>query len=153
MIEAWRIVDARWADDAFSGEGARRFKGRWHDKGTRVVYTASSISLATLELLVQVPRANKLGDFCIVACSFPEAIAEDLDRTKLPKNWRDYPAPPELQHIGSAWVADGESAVLAVPSAVTPEEINYLINPEHPDFHSVKVSLPRPFRPDLRLLT
>ena len=45
------------------------------------------------------------------------------------------------------------SAVLSVPSAVTPEERNYLINPEHEHFRSVDVGSSRPFQIDLRLLT
>ena len=153
MITAWRIVDARFADDVFSGEGARRHKGRWHSAGHRVVYTCESVSLATLELIVRVPRAQLLGGYVIASCSFPEAIVEEIDRRRLPKHWRDFPAPPELQQLGDAWIENHASAVLAVPSAVTPEERNYLINPEHEHFRSVSVGQSRPFSVDLRLLT
>lgn len=150
MITAWRIVDSKYAEDAFSGEGARRYKGRWHTAGTRMVYTSSTISLATLELLVRTPGAQLLREYAIVACHFPEALVEEVDRKKLPENWRDYPPPPQLQQLGNGWIADATSAVLMVPSAVTPEEVNYLLNPEHPDFKSVDIGQPRPFRPDLR---
>jgi len=40
----------RFADDAFSGEGARRHGGRWNSRGRSVVYAASSVPLASLEV-------------------------------------------------------------------------------------------------------
>ncbi len=36
----------------FDGEGAFRFGGRWNSRGTRILYTAGSLSLAALEMLV-----------------------------------------------------------------------------------------------------
>ncbi|MFP5247111.1 MAG: RES family NAD+ phosphorylase [Thermoanaerobaculia bacterium] len=153
MITAWRIVDARYADNAFSGEGARKYRGRWHSAGTRIVYTASSVSLATLELLARTPRAQLLRDYAIISCNFPEAIVEDVQRNRLPENWRDFPPPPELQQLGNAWLRTHASAVLRVPSAVVEEEVNYLLNPEHAHFRSIDIGLARPFRLDFRLLT
>jgi RES domain-containing protein len=153
VITAWRIVLAEYADDIFGGEGARLFGGRWNKIGHRVVYTASSVSLATLELIVSTPRAQLLSEFVIVSCSFPEVIIDDVDEKRLPVNWRDYPPPAEVQQIGTAWLLSGSSAVLSVPSAVTPEERNYLLNPEHEHFRSVDAGSTRPFKIDLRLLT
>jgi len=153
VITAWRIVDIEHGDDIFSGEGARLFGGRWNKIGHRVVYTASSVSLATLELIVSTPRAQLLSEFVIVSCSFPEVLVDEVDERQLPTNWRDYPTPAELQELGTGWLLSGSSAVLSVPSAVTPEERNYLINPEHEHFRSVDVGSSRPFQIDLRLLT
>jgi RES domain-containing protein len=152
VITAWRIVHPKYADDAFSGEGPRLRGGRWNRSGTIVVYTSASISLATLELLAHNQRALRLPEYFLFSCSFPEAVVETVPRTSLPKNWRDYPAPPELQEIGNAWLAGRESAVLEVPSVIT-EEPNYILNPAHEDFKSVAVGQPRPFKIDLRFLT
>ncbi|MEO8378636.1 MAG: RES family NAD+ phosphorylase [Acidobacteriota bacterium] len=153
MITTWRIVDGRYADDAFSGEGSRRYKGRWHSAGVRIVYTCASISLATLELLVRTPRAQLLRDYVVASCTFPEALVTHIDMGRLPKNWRDYPAPPLLADLGNEWIRTRTSAVLAVPSAVTPEELNYILNVEHEHFRSVDLGSGRPFRIDLRLQT
>ena len=49
----WRLVTPRFARTAFSGEGARLYGGRWNRKGVPMVYTAGSLSLAVLEMLVQ----------------------------------------------------------------------------------------------------
>jgi RES domain-containing protein len=153
VIRAWRIVRSRFAEDAFSGEGARRHSGRWHSAGQRVVYTASSLPLATLELLVHVSRPDTAFPYSVVTCWFPEAIVEDLDRSRLPADWRTYPAPAALQQIGNEWLRNRSSAVLCVPSAVLETEMNYLLNPEHDDFRSVDVELPSPLTLDPRLVT
>lgn len=153
MIRAWRIVKTRFAEDAFGGEGARLNPGRWHSAGHRVVYTASSLPLATLELLVHAPRKNRAHEYLVLNCWFPEAIVEDIDRSRLPREWRAYPPPAVLQQLGNEWLRSRSSAVLCVPSAVLDTEINYLLNPEHHDFRSVDVGLPSPFTIDPRLIT
>jgi RES domain-containing protein len=153
VITSWRIVEAQYADEIFNGEGARLFGARWHSAGHRLVYTASNVSLATLELIVHTPRARLLSDYVVASCSFPEVLVDDIDIERLPANWRDYPPPSELQQIGIEWLLSRSSAVLSVPSAVTPEERNYLLNPEHEHFRSVDAGPTRPFKIDLRLLT
>ena len=42
MTMVWRIVTARYAGTAFSGEGARLYGGRWNPMGVPMVYTAST---------------------------------------------------------------------------------------------------------------
>ena len=153
MIEAWRIVEARFAETAFDGEGARKYDGRWHAKGTSVVYTAGSIALATLEMLVHLESESHIPSYVVIGCSFHEALVEVVDRDRLPRNWRDLPAPSELQVIGGAWLRSRTSAVLEVPSAVINAESNYLLNPEHPDFQSIEIGIPQPFKLNPRLHT
>jgi RES domain-containing protein len=151
-ITAWRIVKARHAANAFDGEGARVEGGRWNSPGTPVVYTSQSAALAALELLVHLGRGSILRAYVLVPCTFDEAVVSRLDRQRLPRNWRSYPAPPDLQSIGDEWVKSGRSAVLEVPSAVIETESNYLLNPHHRDFHAVALLTSQPFEFDLRLL-
>lgn len=152
MIEAWRIVKAEYADDAFSGEGAALYAGRWHSEGTRIVYTAESIALATLEILVRMRRMN-VPSYMVIPCSFHERQVEALDVERLPENWAAAAAPVGLRRFGDTWARNRASAVLRVPSAVTLVEFNYLLNPEHPDFALIDIGEPRPFSLDLRLIT
>ena len=74
-----------------------------------------------------------------------------LDQSLLPTSWRRYPAPAEVQSIGDRWIDDGSSAVFAVPSVLAPQEINYLLNPAHPDFASIEILPAVPFQLDARL--
>ena len=152
MIETWRIVKAEHADSAFSGDGSMLCAGRWHSEGTRVVYTAESIALATLEILVNMRKLN-VPEYCAIPCSFQEALVEEIDVRRLPENWADPVAPLSLRAFGDEWARKGVSAALRVPSAVTLVEFNYLLNPEHRDFSSIELGEPRPFRLDYRLVT
>ncbi len=151
-ITAWRIVKARRTANAFDGEGARVEGGRWNSPGTPVVYTSQSAALAALELLVHLGRGAILPAYVLIPCIFADALVWRLDQKHLPKNWRSYPAPPELQMIGDEWVKAGTSAALKVPSAVIQTDSNYLLNPHHPDFRAIRVLDPQPFEFDLRLL-
>lgn len=152
MITTWRIVKAKYAEDAFSGIASRKHGGRWNPPGIAVVYTSDSPALATLELLVHI-ESDVLNDFVLVSCSFHEALVEEVDAARIPKDFRAVPPPPALQQIGYDWVRNGSSAVLKIPSAVIPYQFNYLLNPEHADFRSIDIGQPRPFKLDYRLLT
>jgi RES domain-containing protein len=151
-LTTWRIVKARHAASAFNGEGARVEGGRWSSPGTPVVYTSQSAALAALEMLVHLGRSSILRAYVLIPCTFGEAGVSRLDRRRLPKNWRSYPAPSELQSIGDEWVKSGTSAILEVPSAVIETESNYVLNPHHREFHAVRILNPQPFEFDLRLL-
>jgi RES domain-containing protein len=70
----------------------------------------------------------------------------------LPKDWRQEPPPPSTQQLGDAWVKSASSAILAVPSIIIPENLNYLLNPKHPDFVKIKIDRPTDFAFDSRLL-
>lgn len=153
MPSAWRIVKTRFASQAFDGEGARLYGGRWNSVGVRMVYTAGSVSLAVLEILIHLENTDVLPAYSLCAVHFDERVVTSLDHSRLPPTWRDSPSPPELLTIGDAWIASGSSAMLKVPSAVVESESNYLINPVHPDFASLVIEPPQPFTFDPRLLS
>lgn len=71
--------------------------------------------------------------------------------TDLPKDWRSPSPPAALADIGSGWAEGKEAAVLAVPSAIIPQELNYLLNPRHPHFKRIQIGRPVPFAFDPRL--
>ena len=152
MGQAWRIVKARHAATAFSGEGASRGGGRWNSRGVWVVYASGTTSLAALETLVHLnpPVLFKHVTFRI---EFDDALVEQLDPTALPADWTEEPPPPSTKNIGDRWVIELRSAVLELPSVIIPGEPNYLLNPAHPDFKKIIVGKPEPFSFDPRLLT
>jgi RES domain-containing protein len=152
MATGWRIVKSRYASTAFDGEGARLYGGRWNSPGTRMVYTPSTISLAVLEVLVHLQEASLLSSYSLISAGFDDVYVEHLDHSRLPDDWRTYPAPSELQRIGDEWARSQRSVVLEVPSVIVVRESNYLLNPAHPDFSSVVIGEPEPFTFDERLL-
>jgi len=147
VVTVWRLVQEKYADTAFSGEGSRRAGGRFNHPGTPVVYTSESLALAELEVLVNLPTDRLLASYVAFRANIPEADVETLDPDRLPSNWRDAPAPLSIRAIGEDWIAAGVSVALRVPSAVVPAEKNVLLNPNHPGMERIEIS--GPFDPEV----
>ena len=152
MSFAWRIVQAHVADRAFTGEGSRRYGGRWNSKGFAIVYTSSSLSLAILEVLVHVPIYGILEEYVYFPVEFDQDFVLPLDMDNLPNNWKNDPPPRAIKQIGDSWVEGRKSVILEVPSTIVPTDKNYLINPAHPDFKKLKTGSPTKLEFDPRLI-
>ena len=139
-LSAWRILKAKYQDQPLSGEGARRVGGRWNHRGTPLVYLAESIALATLEVLVHLQDAETLPKYALADIQFDSSLVRELRAEDLPENWNVFPHPASTKEIGRQWVDTRSSALLKVPSSVSPREANYLLNPEHPDANGVEVA-------------
>jgi len=70
----------------------------------------------------------------------------------LPNDWRQEPPAPSLPQLGDAWVRAAASAMLEVPSAMIPDELNYLLNPKHADFAKITIQNPTDLTFDPRLV-
>lgn len=135
----------------FDGEGARLHGGRWNGPDTPIVYTSSTLALAALELFVQLTDPDLTGDLVATPAGIPAGVTVSRVRlSDLPENWRQYPAPEMLRDLGTRWAQGGRTAVLTVPSAVIPAELNYLLNPRHPGFRRIRLGAFEPFRFDPR---
>ena len=152
MPYGWCIVKQRFESTAFDGEGARLYGGRWNTIGNPMVYTASSHSLAALEIMVNVASPDLLKKYTVFSIEFPDKFVTVLDEKRLPSNWCNSPVPTELQEIGDDWLASKDSVILAVPSTVVPNELIYLIDPAHADFSTLLLSKPHKFVFDPRLI-
>jgi len=149
-VLVWRLSVKQYRK--FDGAGARAVGGRWNSPGSAVVYTSASVSLATLEFLAHLSQSRSVRDLVLTSAELRKNIRiERIDASDLPARWREFPSPPYLQKIGDEWIIKRVSAVLAVPSAVIPQEDNYLLNPAHPDFKRIRVNQPIPFSLDPRL--
>jgi RES domain-containing protein len=147
----WRLLKTRHVASAFDGEGARLYGARWNSPGVRVAYAADTPSLAVLEVLVHVQNARVLDSYSLVRAQVPQELIVAFPPRDLPPDWTRFPAPASTQAVGDAWVRDGRSAVLQVPSTVVWPAYNYLINPLHPDYARIVVEATEPFEFDSRL--
>jgi RES domain-containing protein len=147
----WRIVPEDQAATAFDGEGARLYGGRWNSIGVSLVYASEHQSLAALEARVHIDKTKMRRLYKCFAFHFDENLMEVFRVGGLPKDWQQEPPPPSLQLLGDNWVKSGASVIRAVPSVVIPKELNYLINPKHPDFAKLKIEKPTDFAFDQRL--
>lgn len=130
----WRVVLPHRADDALSGEGARRFGGRWNRPGQAAVYTSTTVSLAVLEWLAHVDSSDASPELVAIAYDLPDdEPVTRLEIDDLPDGWRGYPVSEALRRVGAEGLEAGETVELIVPSVVFPlaEEYKFVLNPGH----------------------
>jgi len=151
MVTGWRIVLEDQVATCFDGEGARLSGGRWNSVGEAMAYASEHQSLAALEVRVHIDRTRMLKLYKCFAFHFDEHLMDVFRVGSLPEDWRQEPPPPSLQQLGDNWVKSGASVILAVPSVIIPNELNYLINPKHRDFAKLKIEKPTDFAFDHRL--
>jgi putative toxin-antitoxin system antitoxin component (TIGR02293 family) len=151
LTRIWRMCKSRHLDDAFDGEGARRYGGRWNSPGSRMVYTADSAALATLDILVNLEQTALLAAYNVVPADLDEEFIEDLGNDEMPDDWRQAPPSESTQRIGDEWIESESSVGLRVPSSVVPGE-NILLNPDHSRFREIEVQEPMDWDADPRLL-
>jgi RES domain-containing protein len=147
----WRIVPADKVLTAFDGEGAKLYGGRWNPVGVPMVYGSEHQSLAALEVRVHIDKTSMRKLYKSFAFHFETDLMEILPVRALPKDWMQEPPPPSLQRLGRDWAASGKSVILAVPSVIIPGELNYLMNPRHPEFPKIRIDPPTDFAFDARL--
>ena len=133
------------------GTGARLEGGRWNYPGTSVIYASASIAIAALEKFVHLAGVIPL-DLVLVRVELQNnCSAEQLKLADLPQDWSLVPPGPTSMAIGTTWATENRSLVLYAPSVLVPEENNVLINPNHPEFRAVKMSIERDYRYDPRM--
>ncbi|MDE3084023.1 MAG: RES family NAD+ phosphorylase [Verrucomicrobiota bacterium] len=115
---------------AFNGRGGLESSGRWHTAGRLVVYTAQSLSLAALELLVHLKQTNEIQPFHSFAAEIPDHFV--LKPKIYPAHWQTKLT--VSQTFGNEWLDAKSSPALVVPTVLTPGEWNVLLNPAHPEF-------------------
>ena len=144
----FRLARTKWSDD-LSGEGARLHGGRWNHTGTPCIYASESRALALLEYTVnvgidEIPRALSM-----ITLEIPDKKIFVPDISQLPGNWRDSPAPASTRDLGTELLRS--QFIIQLPSAVLPQENNFIINPLHKDIQLVKIISKEDFVYDVRI--
>ncbi|HEY2581796.1 MAG TPA: RES family NAD+ phosphorylase [Mucilaginibacter sp.] len=144
----YRIVFAKYSGKLIaSGRAAR-----WNPNEVKIIYTASSRSLACLENVVHRDSIGLSQLFDVMTMECPDHIKIKTIRLEdLPTNWTDFDQMSKSQAIGSKWIKDNETAILKVPSSIIEDEVNYLLNPDHEDFKLIRMVNTQPFVFDRRI--
>jgi RES domain-containing protein len=146
----WRLCRGLYAAEAFSGEGARRYGGRWNSRGVPMIYCSSSLALAAIELFVHLDPSQAPEDLVSIAATLPEGEpARTLAPDELPQGWWADQAATRV--LGDAWIRSAASLALKVPSVPIRSEWNVLLNPLHPRMAELRIDSPRPFIFDARM--
>jgi RES domain-containing protein len=113
--------------------------GRWNPRGMRMIYAASSPSVALLEYLCIKENAVATRPWHMVVYEIgDETLVGTLEKRSLPADWNVLPHGKATQDFGKDWLVEKEYPFLKVPSAridiaFYPLEFNMLINPDFPD--------------------
>lgn len=125
---------------------------RWNSKDIKMVYAAQLRALACLENIVHRNSKGLQKNFRIMEIDIPDKIKiERIKETHLVSDWKDFYKMPYTQQIGDRWIDSLKTAVLQVPSAIVSGDFNYLLNPAHKDFPSIKLLSSVPFEFDERI--
>ena len=146
-MRALRIGDHKGAYPLYSGEGAAKVEGRWHERGQDVIYCCKHYSTALLEKLAHwnghLPPNQHYIEITIPAGTSYEVVTKDT----LP-GWVDASV---ARAFGSKWFEQRRSCILVVPSFVARLEANVLVNPNHADARAITRGLETPVPWDARL--
>lgn len=145
---AYRIVQKRYPP--FDGGGTYRWGSRRVDPGRRVVHAAETYALAVLENLVHWQTIALPPSLVCVRVTIPAGLEQerigDSDVAKRVLN--DIVS---TRALGNQWYDRGRTAMLWVPSVVSPYESNVLFNQRHADFPRIRVDPPISAHVDPRL--
>ena len=141
----YRISKAKRAKD-LTGEGAKRYGGRWNSKDRRMLYTSENKSLCVCETLVHFSKYTVPKDMACITLEIPAAsISSDHEKYV-------FGSKKTTVALGDLWLDGRKTLALRVPSVVVAGEFNVLLNPEHPDMEKVRIVSIDPFVYDNRLL-
>ncbi|MDQ2947304.1 MAG: RES family NAD+ phosphorylase [Acidobacteriota bacterium] len=125
--------------------GSQLYSNRWNLAGTPMLYAASSLSLACLEILVH-----------LMPGQIPPAYVYSSAKLKRRPHVADFHGDVEdeisTRRFGQWWANDRQDVAILVPSVVIPSERNILLNPTHSDFGEIVWDAPKAFGFDPRLL-
>jgi RES domain-containing protein len=148
-LRCFRIGDPEGRFPIYSGEGAALVEGRWHEKGQEVIDASEHYGTAMLEKLAHynglLPPNQHFIEILVPAGTSYEEVTKD----SLPR-WANSDG-ADARAFGSRWLWEERSALLIVPSVVSREELNVLINPTHPDAREIRAGREKPVWWDGRL--
>jgi RES domain-containing protein len=150
-MQAWRIAKRSFALDR-QGTGARLSGGRWNSPGVAAIYAGLSPEIAAMEKLVH--TSDMLPqDLVLAVIELPNAdgLYRRYTVDDLPDGWDALPSSTVAIALGDEFLLATAHLGLIVPSAVMPEAFNVVLNPNHPEFGAVTISIVRPFEFDSRL--
>lgn len=138
-MEVFRLARKKFAFP-LSGKGAAIKGARWNSIGVELIYTAMNRSLAMAEIAVHFTLATLPDDYMMMTIVIPDNVSKKTLATEdLPADWREFPHPISTQKIGDEFVIENKHCILIIPSVVTQDDYNVLINPNHTDFKNIKV--------------
>ncbi|WP_316738488.1 RES family NAD+ phosphorylase [Pedobacter aquatilis] len=137
-MRVYRIVKNLARTRDLSGNGAFRAGGRWNDKGSYVLYTSETSSLALLENVVHFDNEELPEQLYIMEIEIDDSNGKifTLPQLGYPEDWKD------LDNLNSKSLGDDFFKAhnylgLKVRSALNPLESNILLDPLFAGYHEL----------------
>ncbi|MGI8745596.1 MAG: RES family NAD+ phosphorylase [Bryobacteraceae bacterium] len=125
--------------------GSMLYSNRWNIAGTPMLYAASSLALACLEILVHL-KPDQVPPGYVYSTG-------KLDHRPRQAGFRgDVEDEESTRLFGQWWSNQRQEVAILVPSVVISQERNVLLNPTHSGFDRILWEASRPFQFDKRLL-
>lgn len=137
-MKVFRIALTQYCDA--SGEGAKRFGGRWNLSGNPALYAGASIASSLLERLTIDPElfaSDRYVKYSVMEINLPADHIFTPSVEELPTGWNLIPPNQASMKYGTELLQSGTLA-FAVPSVVDSSSLNYVINPLSPHFSLIE---------------
>ena len=132
----WRI--SNYAD--LLGIGGMTASARWHTAGQPIVYLAETPSSALLEVFVhlETDEDHRPDAYQLLKIEADDGVDfESVALSSLSPAWKSDEL--ETRALGDAWLSRRKTPLLRVPSAITPETWNWVLNPRHADAPRLRI--------------
>jgi RES domain-containing protein len=136
-MKVYRIALTQYCDT--SGEGAKRYGGRWNLPGVPALYGGSSVSSSLLERLTidsELFASERYVLYSIMEFDIPDELVFVPKLSELPKDWNAIPPKSALKEYGTNLLQKG-LLCFGVPSVVDQTSLNYVLNPLSENFDLV----------------
>jgi RES domain-containing protein len=140
-MKVYRLALTQYCD--LSGEGAKRYGGRWNLPGYPALYAGSSISASLFERLTIDPEllsSERYLLYSVMEFSIPESLIFIPKKEELPLDWNQIPAVRSSMEFGTNLLKSG-ILCFGVPSVVDPTSMNVVINPLAESFPTLETKV------------
>lgn len=142
----FRCLSKAYLSDPLSGEGAKKYGGRFNSVGVPAVYASEHRAMAILETALRQPINKISSDFIILPIQVPDSYID----ISLSKDWLKNKT--VTQKKGDYLLENQDTLLIRVPSSLINKSYNYLINAKAHNIANVKVLAHEPILLDQRLI-
>ena len=136
-----------------SGEGAKRFGGRWNLPGQPALYGSGSVATCLLERLTidtELFASERYILYSVMEINVPDELIVQPSPLDLPIGWDDIPPHRASQEFGAQLISSGVLC-FGIPSVVDTTSMNFVVNPQSSSFSTVSYRV-FPLELDKRIL-
>lgn len=150
-MRIFRIALNEYCD--VSGEGAKRYGGRWNLPGYPALYGSGTVATCLLERLTvdsELFASDRYIMYSVMEFELDDNRIFVPNTDDLPEDWDAIPPMRVSQEYGTQMLKSG-ILCFGVPSIVDRTSLNYVINPSASDFSNVNYKV-FPLDLDLRIV-